>query len=287
MAAEEQQVDFDLDEDLFQFDEIRDESGFATDDADLDEIFASFNDREFDPPPGFDEEINISSVIDAEEDAAGDTPELVPAPIQDATQNVPPIQAAPSAAAPTPEQRAQAPIPSVLAPESTTPPTPQAQQPGAIGSVVNAIGGVTKLKVSPAILLILAAITATNGLVAIVAMKATSENNETIREFGQEIKDLSKETYQLASETHSTAQQIADPDNIGINLDDIPLFKEIEEDIAKRDYRSAKMRLHARLAILDRTPPARRAETESQARYLLGKIRYELAKEAMMKEAQQ
>lgn len=264
--------DIDLDEDLFNFDEVEEEAG---NDLDLDDIFASFNDKDFDPPEGFDEEINLGSMI-AAEDALGDdahtgvTTEAAP-PAAEAAEAAP-LQAAPAAVAP---QVAGTPVPSVLTPEGALPAGVVYAQPMAAPAAVQVAAGPTKLKVSPAILLILAAITATNGLVALVAIKSSNDVRNSIAQVGANVSELSNETQDLAQEASEALREAEDPHYIGVDPDKFPSLSAIEDtDVQSGDYARARQRIYSVLSILDRRDPSRRLAVESQATYMLGKIRY-------------
>ncbi len=271
MTKAKGETEFDLDEDLFDFDEIEREAR-NEDDIALEDIFASFDDEGVSAMEGASDD----ELIGVEDVAA--TPASAPPP--------PPVASAPSAASPPPAAPAAAaqahapaalPTPAVApgfapaqpqghAPAQVAPahaPAPAvyyAQQPGAPAAASSGL--------SRGMLLLIATVTTMNALVAFFVLRSAgdmrTEIKDEIGQFAKTAGEIKQEAYLQSASLQHAITPVSAP--VASNH---PTFDLVRDDIAKGQYAVARQRIYSLLSIVDRLDPDERQKVESRANYLL------------------
>ena len=246
--TEEPTTDFDLDEDLFNFDEVLEGGPALVDSTDLDEIFASL-----DEPA--DEELPA--------------PEPAPEPEPEPAAAAEPEPAAAPAPAPAPAEAAPAPAPVAAAAPAEVAGTVVAGAPPP--TVV--MQPVPQSGVSKSVLLVIGAATLANSMVAFVAMRSNDSIREDVREGMERVTTAAEEMSGKALEEFQkfNGTQIPmilpDPDNA-------PVFETAREEIQSGRYAEARQRLYAFLAIIDRHDAEEATRLEEKANFLIAEANH-------------
>ena len=255
MADETKDLDIDLDEDLFDFGEASLADVFdGEDDADLDEIFAAFQEAHVEQP----EEDTDAAEVPVEDELE----ELFPAESEPERVSSP----APAPAAPAPAP-APAPATKVWTPESVLDDEPAPRR--SRGSdrrepvTVVASGGLSR-----AFIWALVAITSINALVAIVTLASMSTMRNSVVEVGRHVTATADEIRTGSYEQSRVLNELQTP-VVPIDAEQHPTFDRARAEITKGQYDEARRRLYALLSIIDRLDPDQRAKVESRAQYLL------------------
>ena len=230
----------DLDEDLFNFDEI---SGGTSpveddDDADLDEIFATFQ--------AGDEDEVIGRETPALADSGGGA---APAP---ATSSAPAPVAASVAA-------------SVAAPVAGA---PAAGLPA--GVPVQFMPGPTTVSVGMprSMLWLFVAVTSVNAVLAIVTMNIVGSMSNNVQSMSanvaSSVDEFANQAYNQLSDHDADLNPIAAPDLVNHEA-----FTTALAEIEAGEFADARRRLYALLAVVDRMDPVVRAKIEARANYLI------------------
>lgn len=283
-------ADFDLDEDLFDFEDVAGSSSLT--DYDLDEIFASFEEAE---------QQAADEAKRAEETAAKPQPEPpAPLPKQAARSaaKASPMASATKSAGPkgTPTKNAPEPAASKTADTvvedanehgTDTEPTPatESSRPAlprrpvaptpAPADPVGTRGFGGKGMVWALVL-----IGSLNALVALVVVQSMLSMRGELAEVGNEVTDSTRAVLEDVRRSVDTLG--ADPlPEVPPNPEEHPTFEAAREEITSGQYAQARQRLYALLAIIDRFDPVTRAEVEARANYLLAEAVHLEAVEAL------
>lgn len=246
-------VDFDLDEDLFGFGESSLSELFdPEEDADLDEIFAAFQEAHedglLDDPVAADEGIAQAEPAGYEEVRADE-----PVPVRQA------------GARRTAEKRPKPPAPvlddDVWTPQNVVRPEPVRGAHAAPPVVVS--GGLSR-----SVVWLLVAVTSVNALVAAVTLRGTSAMRDSVAEVGRHVAATADEIRTGAYEQARVLNDLETP-VVPTDPEQHPTFDRARAEIAKGQYTQARQRLYALLSIVDRIDPAERQKVEARAQYLL------------------
>jgi hypothetical protein len=229
----------DLDEDLFNFDEVAGGDVFDDeDDTDLDEIFATFQAEDDD-----ETEIGVEPPPPAEP-AAADPPAPEP--------STPPLMSEPVAAtatAPAPAAASAAPAPAAPVP-------------------VAPVAGAISVGVPRTMIWLFVALTSVNALLAIVTLSIAGSMSSGVQEMTSEVSNsvdsfVTKAVNELdAYQGQAAPVTPTDPANH-------EAFETAETMIAEARYGDARRVLYALLAVVDRMDPVQRRAVEARANYLI------------------
>ncbi len=255
--------DFDLDEDLFNFDQIEaDVLDPEADDADLEDIFAAFEDPpeeealpepEPEPPaPKPSPQAAAPEPAPAAAPAAPQAPASAPAP----APTVAPAPAPTVAPAPAPTV-AQAPAPAAAAPAAAMPqPTAPAAPPAPRGN------GTMRW-------LVLAGVVVQFALVALVLVQLRAAKSEP--ETGSKTEPTVAQVEPVSELPVYQAPVEEELRPIAPRAEEHPALQRAAEDIANGHFGRARQRIYSLLAIIDRLAPAERESIEAQANFLKAK----------------
>lgn len=250
MIDETKNPDIDLDEDLFDFGDSSLSDVFdGEDDADLDEIFAAFQEAQLNEPraedegeldPEVDEDDGLEDFFEPEQPVR--KPERLEQPRAEKVW--------------TPE--------TALASESNgAPRRPRAPQAAQESSTV-----VVKSSLSRSALWALVAVTSVNALVALVTLSSMSTMRSSVVEVGQHVTATADEIRSGAYEQARVLNDLQTP-VVPLDAEEHPTFDRARAEISKGQYGEARRRLYALLSIIDRLDPDQRAKVEARAQYLL------------------
>ncbi len=247
-------ADFDLDEDLFNFDEIApDVAEHAEDDLDLEEIFAAFQD------------------MDTEDDGDGEQG----APEEIGAEAPPPQPAAAACPTPAPAAPPAFPAPSAFAPPQPGSPDPLDRMYGAPASGAPLAGGRASGPLVPGVIgkgvvMVVIAMTLLNAVIALYTFKNSSDMrddlNEAAREMSETAADIRLGVEEQAQAVTSSFMPVVPPEP-----ENHATFDRALADIETGNFAKARERVYALLAVVDRMPPESRHDVESRAAYLLAK----------------
>ena len=248
MADKTENPDIDLDEDLFDFGDASLVDTFdGEDDADLDEIFAAFQEVQLDEAPEEEEEDDLPALD--EEHVLEDffqPEESLPEPASEeepAAQNVwtPERAIAPGGGAPARRR-------------------PKAEkEPGQV---------VVRAGLSHSALWALVAVVSVNGLIAIVTLNGMSTMRNTVVEVGRHVTATADEIRSGAYEQARVLNELQTP-IVPLDAEEHPTFDRARADITEGQYTTARRRLYALLSIIDRLDAEPRAKVEARAQFLL------------------
>ena len=276
--------DFDLDEDLFNFEALPD-SGWDEEEADLDEIFANFEEeerlraeQEAANPPQEEDPILDDFAPEAEPPAAiPSTPEVAEAEHGPAISAPTAAEAGAVHATPPPAPQEYQPQPQQAAVPPPvyyqTPPVPQPVMMAAPPAAAPTAAAPWMSRTVRIAAWILVAVTSVNALVAIIALKSTGELQRSVQDVGDQVTETATG---IVREALRNAATMADPTGVETgmplaapNPENHPTFEIAREEIQRGEYDRARQRLYAMLAVVDRLDPLVREEIEARANYLL------------------
>lgn len=311
MAADKPEPD-DLDEDLFDFEPVAPmRAEFEDEDADLDEIFATFQAEE-ETRAGQPEGLATSATdafVDLEEDddIYGDlveTPELAPEPIAEPAPAPAPVAADPTpppAPAPAPVQAAPAPAPAPApvaaaapapAPAAAPAAEPAVAVPTAGGGLLGRLGalGQSLAARKPAATTAAPAgapaaggaslsrsalwiLLAAFSLNGLVAIVLVNSTGSMRSQMEGISEDVEQTIRDIRSEYWSQKALMLDETTPLAPADpsNHPAFQRALEEIEAGSYAAARQRLYALLSVVDRIDPAVRERIEARASYLIGR----------------
>lgn len=242
LTASTSEPDFDLDEDLFNFDEIALGSIDDDDEADLSEVFATLDDDELEDDLDFDPP---DPIAETETASAPGTP-AEPALAKSALQPVAAAPVDPIAAAPVPASAGVAVAPLVPA-----------------APMVVQAGGFPK-----SVLWIFLAITSVNLLLAVVFFSASSGMRGDMVEMQKDIRNVVEGGAAELTTAQGQLRNVTTPE-VSPSPDNHPVFALALEDIEAGKFTKARQRLYALLSVVDRMDPADRDKVEARANYLI------------------
>lgn len=282
MADETKDLDIDLDEDLFDFGEASLADVFdGEDDADLDEIFAAFQEAQAAEPveeaPEEDwdlEEIEPAGGTDDEEDDDEGFEEFF--------DNEPEPEPEPEPA-PRPARAPARAASKVWTPESALADEPvrRSRRDSARNEsrTIVATAGLSR-----SAMWALVAITSINALVAILTLHSMTTMRDNVVEVGRHVSATADEIRTGAYQQARVLNGLQTP-VVPVDAEQHPTFDRARAEITQGDYGEARRRLYALLSIIDRLDPEQRSKVESRAQYLLAEALHLEALERM--EAQQ
>jgi hypothetical protein len=245
-ARKERPSDVDLDEDLFDFDEVARQVTQAVEtEESLEEVFATF--RESAPA----EEL-------FPEPAAPDGASEVPAPAA-------PERPARAPAPPAPEPvraRHAAPPPSPAAPPATARAHPAAETSHAVLPVASRAAA----PFSKGVVAIALAVTVLNGLVALVVLRGNARMRDEVRAVGRG--QAGGHDLTATPEPHAEPAFLPDPEELASPADH-PVLEEARAEIARSEFGAARQRIYTLLAVVDRFPAPRREAVEAECQFLI------------------
>jgi hypothetical protein len=228
-------VDFDLDEDLFDFEEVTSEKNAAEEEADLDEILASFQDPD----------------LEAGQPAPRSAPTPPPAPQS--------ARAAPLAPIVRPSDVARVPV---HAPNSDR------HEGGSAPASPVAVPVAAALPRS--FFWLFLAVLCTNALLAVVSLKSTNEVQNRVEEVGDRVREAADEV-RSSVQSNAQARIAAQTPITAPSPEDHPAFEQAVQEIERGAFAAARQRLYALLAIVDRLDPQVRESVEARANFLLAR----------------
>ena len=263
-----EQEPFDLDEDLFAFDEVERELSAENErDESLEEIFASYRDEDVRTPhpadelaveASFDEPAELTPELD-------EAPELLPAPtVERPARAASPARPAP-APAPRPSARESA-APARLSAEVAHEPAPEPE-----ARPRRAFPRLPRGMVAIAL-----SVTLLNGLLGVVLLRGNARMRDEVRAVGHESGD--------ADAGVARAESLAPPSvesSAFFDAEAHPAFVEARDEIARGEYAAARQRIYALLAIIDRLEDPRREAVEAEAQFVLAQTLHLEALERM------
>jgi len=261
LADETKNLDFDLDEDLFDFAEASLADAFdGDDDADLDEIFAAFQEVQL--------QVAADDVADTPLAESGEEPledffqpeESVPEPTTESRPEAPDVW--------TPER--------ALTPGNGTKARPQrskvaAKQPRQVE---------VRTGMSRSALWALMAVTSVNALVALITLNSMSTMRSSVVEVGRHVTATADEIRNGAYEQSRVLNDLQTP-VVPLDAESHPTFDRARTEITMGQYTDARRRLYALLSIIDRLDEEQRAKVEARAQYLLAEALHLEALERM------
>jgi hypothetical protein len=255
VADETKNLDIDLDEDLFDFGETALADAFdGEDDADLDEIFAAFQQVQLDSAAEEDEveEDELEDFFQPEEEVPEPVVQKRPAP-QDVW---------------TPER--------VIAPENGSAARKQsrsrtAREPRQAAATAG---------LSRSALWALVAVTSVNALVALVTLSGMSTMRSSVVEVGRHVSATADEIRSGAYEQSRVLNDLQTP-VVPRDAEEHPTFDRARTEITMGQYSDARRRLYALLSIIDRLDEEQRAKVEARAQFLLAEALHLEALERM------
>ena len=267
MTDETKNLDIDLDEDLFGFGESSLADAFdGEDDADLDEIFAAFQDlqvdsapqEDHDDPPGEIEDDDLEEFFQPEE-------EVVEAMVEE-----------------------QAAAEDIWSPErALAPGNGNGNGSGNAGrkkrrarSVQEPREVVTRTGLSRSALWALVAVTSVNALVAMVMLNSMSTMRNNVIDVGHHVTATADEIRNGAYEQSRVLNDLQTP-VVPRDAEQHPTFDRARNEIAMGQYTDARRRLYALLSIIDRLDEEQRAKVEARAQFLLAEALHLEALERM------
>jgi hypothetical protein len=249
---------FDLDEDLFDFDEVARGSPAAGVDGDLEEIFDSFSARaDSARTDSAADELLASSAPVA--DAVIAEPVLAPPPMPAERHELRARQtrAPPPVAAPEPE-----PVPAL----SRFPAVPAARADAGLAPAPRAAASGPRF--SKGVVSIALAVTALNGLIALVMLRESTRTRGEVGAVGREVSAELKHAPESEPRPFEPPAQRLRPGE-EFDVEAHPTLVEARAQIARGEYPAARQRIYSLLAIIDRLEDPRREAVESEAQFLL------------------
>ena len=259
--ALEKPGNFDLDEDLFDFEPVAPiRAEYEDEDADLDEIFATIQAEEEELGTANPTMValgasnDFTALDEEEDDIYGSLDEVDPTPEPASPPAPEPVETS-TPAAPDPEPVAAAPV--------------AASEPAPTRTVTQVVTKSAPTNLSRSALWILLAAMSLNGLVAIVLVSSTQglkrEMNEISQDVEETIGDIRSEYWGQRAMLLDQTTPIAAPDP-----ENHPAFALALDEIEAGAYNAARQRLYALLAVIDRSDPETRDKVEARASYLIG-----------------
>jgi hypothetical protein len=227
----------DLDEDLFNFDEIS--VGADSDDADLDEIFATFDDD-------VDEDDEVEIGVEPEPVAAA-----------------PASEPAPAADSPSSAIFAETPAAPAAAPQAAAAPAAVAQAAPTVGSL--------NIGFPRPLLWLFVALTSVNALLAIVVLGISSRMTNDVRDMTVDTRDSMREVVDVVTDDNKIT---APGPIVALDPANHEAFDRALSLIEEGDYARARQVLYGLLAVVDRMDPVDRAKVESRANYLIAHTKH-------------
>jgi len=267
--------DFDLDEDLFDFEPVAPlRAELEDEEASLNDIFAAIQAEEELQATGTRAMLSLKSAAEpmadleeSEDDLYGDLD--APAPSAPAPSAPAPAAAAPDPAPidePEPPPPAALPSPPASAPAPEPPRVPEPAAKPLAGAAPASRGGGPFSRTA---LWILLAAMSLNGLIAIVLVSSTGRMRDEMQGISDDvettIRDIRSEYWSQKALLLDETTPIAAPDP-----QNHPAFARALEEIEAGAYSAARQRLYALLAVIDRVDPAVRERVEARASYLIG-----------------
>lgn len=255
MVDETKNLDFDLDEDLFDFGDASLSDVFdGEDDADLDEIFAAFQEAQLNEPLGAYEDEEDDSGEDPESDEDAELEDLFET--EDEIRRPERLQRPRPETVWTPEKAIASKGKAASRPQRAP---RQTQEPTTI---------LAKTSLSRSALWALVAVTSVNALVALVTLSSMSSMRSSVVEVGRHVTATADEIRSGAYEQARVLNDLQTP-VVPLDAEEHPTFDRARAEISKGEYGEARRRLYALLSIIDRLDPAQRAKVEARAQYLL------------------
>lgn len=251
MSSPQGKPDLDLDEDLFDFAEVRREPDPPEDEEDLEQIFASFRDAE--------PEEELLAIPAA--------PASTPAPVPGHAPSAPPEPAPRAVARAEPEPASAAPAAS---PRRSTPePGPSPAAPSAREAVVEHTPLARPSRFSRSLVAVAAAVTLLNTVVAVVVLRGRSDDHD-VRAVAPDTA-LGAEAHERdahAAPPNTSAARLPEPERVG-TVADHPALDEARRQISHGEYGAARQRVYGLLAIIDRLEDPRRSALEADCQFLI------------------
>ena len=230
-------LQFDPDEDLFDFASVASSSGTVESDEDLDEVFAAFRD------------------VEPEEELLPAAPASLTAPVPQAS--------APSPAPARPAPPAEPSLPSRAAPPLASPSAgSQASEPAREVLPVRRAVGLSKGLVAVAL-----SVTVLNAVLAVVFLRgrtSASEPTPVVVRPEPEVHPGSA----LAAPPHGSSVRLPDPEAVD-PAHAHPALDEARAEIGRGEYAGARQRVYGLLAIIDRLEDPRRSTLEADCQFLI------------------
>ena len=259
--ALEKPGNFDLDEDLFDFEPVAPiRAEYEDEDADLDEIFATIQAEEEELGTANPTMValgasnDFTALDEEEDDIYGSLDEVDPTPEPASPPAPEPVETS-TPAAPDPEPVAAAPV--------------AASEPAPTRTVTQVVTKSAPTNLSRSALWILLAAMSLNGLVAIVLVSSTQGLKREMNEISQDVEatigDIRSEYWGQRAMLLDQTTPIAAPDP-----ENHPAFALALDEIEAGAYNAARQRLYALLAVIDRSDPETRDKVEARASYLIG-----------------
>jgi len=283
LADQENKIaaDVDLDEDLFNFDEVMpDEGGDVDDEIDLDEIFAAFQENE-ESAPEEGEEIELDDLLETPAAAIpqaastavddGDLEDEIAREFEDDGAEKP---SGVAAAGPVSEPAAGRAPAVVAAPvrrrrragdRRKRRQRDESPRPAPAGLAPRAVTFLTKGAV-----VVLLAMTLLNVSIALVTFSSASGMRADLEAASREMSEAALEIRDRVDEQADAVKQQFSP-VVAPTLDDNPTFDRAEAEIQVGEYGQARRRIYALLAVIDRQPSSLREELEARASFLLAR----------------
>ena len=281
MSDETKNPDFDLDEDLFDFGEASLADVFdGDDDADLDEIFAAFQEAQLDEPE------DAPTVEENEPEFEDDLDEFFQ-PDEAGLEEKPRATNAPAANGGGHEAEVWTPETAIDGERGgsngSTAAQPRASRPRvspASGSPANQAGPVLRTGLSRTALWALVGVTSLNALVALVMLSNMSSMRNSVVEVGRHVSATADEMRTGSYEQSRVLNELQTP-VVPFDAEEHPTFDRARAEITQGQYSEARRRLYALLSIIDRLDPEQRDKVEARAQYLLAEALHLEALERM------
>lgn len=230
-----------LDEDLFDFAGVVRDSGTAEPDEDLDEIFASFRDA----PPA---------------------EELLAVPVAPVTAPLAQTLAPEPAASARPGAEAVAPAPKSPQKPAAAPPKPPPES--RTSEPVRELAPATRpSRFSKGVVAIALAVTVLNSALAVVMLRGRTSSSD-VRPSSSHAAAEGHQRDALAASPHAARTSLPDPEAVD-PAHAHPALDEARAQISRGEYASARQRVYALLAIIDRLPDPRRGALEADCQFLI------------------